>query len=533
MLGRPPTGTKPEFISPLNGWSKLPLELISYIIALSLPRTGLSKARMEALYSARMVSRMWRDTIDSTPSLWNVVSSDLPLHVNTTAIQQSGCSPLDVYVIEGAVFSYSRQRSGLAELLELATREIGRWSTVTLWFTRFDVHSLHLTSPAPLLQDLTVISQSWGSASTPVTLFGGIAPKLEALEVDGLPVDWTSSFIHGLKKLGIFNLEREQMSTQQVLDVLVNAPLLEHLCITDSTLEHHLQSLHIRPTIIQVPGLKTIKLHGINTEATMAILSSIRAPNCIDLEILDPGDNAASTPSFPEPALSHFGDFQRHTLSANNTSTIDFFDFKIEWVCRCTSLSCLEFELEIPYDALAAGVEWVMNVVGSGTEELVHKMEVRLDHDSLSDGDLATYYTFSRCQSVTKLTLACDRVPARPILDLLGTWRASGAGKGRLPAFPGLEILVLASEELTALDDLEVSISRRFGDLDDDISQEIPNLSIVLDTSYYRDYGVRSKPDLAQVQRLRRAKGVESLTRKSAGHQPGMLAVVYKEDMEL
>ncbi|KAG8893913.1 hypothetical protein FRC00_009821, partial [Tulasnella sp. 408] len=172
---------------------------------------------MEAIYSARMVSRMWRDIIDSTPSMWNVVSSDLSLHVNSTAIQRSGCSPLDVCVTEDA---YGPQRSGLAELLELATREIGRWSTVTLWLANINVHSLHLTSPAPLLRDLTLISESRGSASTPITLFGGIAPKLEALEVDGLLVDWTSSFIHGLRKLTILNLAREQMSTQQVLDVL-------------------------------------------------------------------------------------------------------------------------------------------------------------------------------------------------------------------------------------------------------------------------------------------------------------------------
>ncbi|KAG9047096.1 hypothetical protein FS837_003081 [Tulasnella sp. UAMH 9824] len=522
MLGQPRTGTRPESIFPLDGWSKLPLELISYIIELSLPGTPLSKARMEALYSTRMVSRMWRDTVDSTPSLWNVVSSDLPLQVNSTAIQKSGCSPLDVYVIEEG--SHSRQGSGLAELLELATREIGRWSTVTLWFTLFDVHSLHLTSPAPLLRDLTVVSESRERAPTPVTLFGGIAPKLEALEVDGLPVDWTSSFIHGLRKLSISNLNREQMSTQQVLDVFVSAPLLEHFYLADSTLDHH-PSLHIRPTMIQVPGLKTIELHGINTEVTRAILSSIRVPNCVDLAILDPADNATSTPSFPEPALSL-------TLSANNISSIDFFDYKIEWVCRPTSLSCLEFDLEIPYDALTVGVEWVMNVVGSGTEELVHKMEVRLEHDSLSDGDLAAYYAFSRCQSVTKLTLACNHVLARPILELLRNRGASGGGEGRLPPFPGLEILVLASEDW-ALTDLEVSTCRRFGELGDGVSQEIPKLSIVLDTSYYRDYGVRSKPDLAQLQRLRMAKGVESLTRKLAGHQPGMLAVVYRDDTQL
>lgn len=316
-------------------------------------------------------------------------------------------------------------------------------------------------------------------------------------------------------------MEREQTSSQQVLDVLASAPLLEYLCIFESTLEHHPQSLHIRPTIIQAPRLKTISLDATNAEATAGILSSIRAPNCTVLKIIE---CAGSATGFPEPTLSHFGDFQRLALSVNDISFIRFFDHQLEWLC-CSSLSCLEFTLEIPYNALTVGVEWVTNVVGSGTQELVHRMVVSLVHDGLSDGDLAAYSTFSSCHSVSKLTLAYGHALSRPILELLGNWRASGDGKGRLPAFPGLEILVLESKDW-ALGDLESLVSRRFGEPDDEINQEIPNLSIVIETPWYYAYDARFKLELAQVQRLRTAKGVESLTLKAAEHHPGMLAIV-------
>ncbi|KAG9042856.1 hypothetical protein FS837_010306, partial [Tulasnella sp. UAMH 9824] len=521
-LGQAPTGTAESNTPPsLDEWSKLPFEIMSYIFALSLPETASGSERMQALYSTRMVSRMWRNTIDSTPSLWNVVSSDLPLHVNSTAIQRSSCSPLDVYITK---FGFRSNQSQALALLQLVTREIERWSTADLWFPSPDVCSLHLTAPAPQLRNLRVTSGRWGHAARPITLFGGIAPKLEALEVGHLPVDWTSSFIHGLRELDIFAMGQDGLSARQLLELLASAPLLERLGIYNSTLDHHLQPSHIPPTILQLPSLNIIKFQGINLEATVIILSSIRAPNCTALEILDWWGDEISVPNFPEPVLSHFNDFLRLTLSANSSSTVNFFDDRMGWECRSTSLSSLEFELDIPYDALAVGVGWVTNVLGLGTLELVHNMEVGLDHERLNDDDLATYCSFSSCQSVTELKVHREHMFTRPILELLGTWRESDDGTGRLPAFSSLEILVLAASEGWTLDDLEVLVSRRFGERDDNIGRHIPNLSIVLQAWPYPDYGPVSKPNLAQLQRLRGAKGVNRLTRIHDNHLLGMLA---------
>ncbi|KAG9047098.1 hypothetical protein FS837_003083 [Tulasnella sp. UAMH 9824] len=207
---------------------------------------GFSRERMETLYSARMVSRTWRDTIDSTPS--GVVSDNLPLHVNSTAIQ---------------------------------------------------------------------------------------------------------------RKLDLVSMEEEQITAQQLLDVLASAPLLEHLELSRSTLDHHPQSLHGPPTIIQLPALKIIRFQGINTGATVAILSSIQVPNCTSLAILGRFRDTISAPSFPEPALSHFSDFQRRTLSANNISTIYLTNYRMAWECLPTSPDPggLEFDLNISYDdqRLASG----------------------------------------------------------------------------------------------------------------------------------------------------------------------------------
>lgn len=520
-----------------DGWGitssicKLPLELMLYIIALSLPGTGSSTGRMKALYSTRMVSRIWRDAIDSTPSLWNIVSSSVPLHVNSTAIQRSGSYPLDVYITRHR-YKYGRTHNKIdyAELLELAAKEIRRWSIACLWLPSPDVCSQYLTSSAPLLRDLALSWGVWSDISTPVTLFSG---RLEDLEVDGAPIDWTSSFIHGLKNLDITNVMEEQLSTQRVLDILASSPLLERLGIYHSTLDHPLRPFKDHPALIKLSSLKTIQLQMVNTEATGIILSSIRAPNCLSLTVLDECRDEIGVSSFPEPALSHFNDFQRHTLSSNDVSILHFFDESMDWESGSTSLSRLAFELDIPYNAPAVGVGWVTHVVGLGTQELVHNMEVGLSHERLSDDDLAAYYAFSRCQSVTTLQLYRDHLFSRPILELLGTWRESDDGTGRLPAFPGLEVLVLEASEGWSLDDLEVLVSRRFGERDDGTAQYIPNLSFVLEASPHPDYRPGSNPDLTQLQRLRAAKGVAQLTRTLEKPVVGMLAVVYEETTKL
>ncbi|KAG9047099.1 hypothetical protein FS837_003084 [Tulasnella sp. UAMH 9824] len=485
---------------------------------------------MKALYPTRMVSRTWRDAIDSTPLLWNVVSSSVPLRVNITAIQRSCNCPLNIYLTRHTLRYSQIDYNGF---LELVAKEIGRWSIGRLYLRSpdSDVYSQYFTSPAPLLRHLRVSSDGWEGPLIPVTLFSGIAPRLEDLEIDAVPIDWTPSFIHGLKDLSILNMTEAQLSTQQVLDILASIPSLENLGLCDSTFDHHLQSSQARPALIQFPSLKGIELRGVNTEAAEIILSSIQAPNCLSLAIVDGGSDEIGPSSFYESALSHFNDFQRLTLSSNDVSVLYFFDETMEWECRSTSR--LEFELAIPYNTPAIGVEWITRVIGLGTQEVVHTLEVLLNHGSLSDDDLAAYYSFARCQSVTKLRLHPDHMFAGPIIELLGTWRESDDGTGRLPAFPGLKVLVLGTSEGWTLDDLEVLVSRRFGERDDSISQKIPDLKIIFHVSQYSDYDPRPKPDVAQLQRLRAAKGVENLTRDRKHPAAGMLAVVYEDDVEL
>ncbi|KAG8922874.1 hypothetical protein FRC00_006922 [Tulasnella sp. 408] len=320
-----------------------------------------------------------------------------------------------------------------------------------------------------------------------------------------------------------------QLSAQQVLDILASTPSLEDLTLWDSIFDHHLQSSQARPALLQFPSLKSIDLRGINTEAAGIILSSIRAPNCRSLTVFD-GSDDISLSSFPEPALSHFNDLQRLTLSSNNVSALSFFDGTMEW--KSLSTSCL-FDLDISYNAPAIGVEWVTHVIGLGAQEVVHTLEVLLSHGSLSDDDLAAYYSFGHCQSVTKLTLHPDHMFTGPIIELLGTWRESDDGTGLLPAFPGLKVLVLGTSNGWTFDELEVLVSRRFGERDDCTSQKIPDLNIILHVSRYSDYDPRPKPDVNQLQRIRAAKGVESLTRDLAYPEAGMLAVVYEGDIEL
>ncbi|KAG8943898.1 hypothetical protein FRC04_002439 [Tulasnella sp. 424] len=509
---------------------KLPLELVSYIAELRLLQSYSGEEHMEALYSIRMISRTWRNGIDLTPSLWGVVTSEVPLYVNTTAVERSGTCPLDVYVTPCTSRSNRTQADQYRGTLELAAREIGRWSTVTLWLTSYDDCSQYLTSPAPLLRKLDVAVGCGDKPTTPIALFGGIAPRLETLEVKRLHMDWTSSFIQRLRVFKLSRMNEEQISIQQVLDILASAPLLENLCIENSTLNRPLQPLQTSPAVIQLPSLQTIHLQGV--QATNIILSSIRAPSCTSLGIYGWEDDTADEPNFPERPLGHFNDFQRLTLSDNKKSTIHLFDESIEWECWSTSLNRLEFDMNIHYIPPAVGVGWATRVIGLGAQELVHDLELHLNHETLDDEDLAAYYSFSRCQSVTRIVIDDDHVPTEPILDLIGTWRESEDGIGPQPAFPGLRNLALAPWQEQALEDLEGMVNRRFGRREDLLNGRIPKLCIFLRMSC-PDSGIGPKLDMIQLQRLRAATGVESVTQEFAKHARGMLAVVYDDDTGL
>lgn len=104
---------------------KLPLELVSYIAKLRLLQSYSGRPHMEALYSIRMISRIWRNAIDSTPSLWGVISSNVPLHVNTTAVERSGTCPLDVYVTPYTSRSYRTQADQYRGIWSLQLGRLG------------------------------------------------------------------------------------------------------------------------------------------------------------------------------------------------------------------------------------------------------------------------------------------------------------------------------------------------------------------------------------------------------------------------
>lgn len=526
---------------PPNEWHmtppiyKLPLELISYIIVLSLPETNRIDQRLQALHSTRMVSRMWRNIVDSTPSLWSVVSDWVPFHVNSSSIERSGGCPLDVYITNNTFRSRSAKEQNPIDVLELASKEIKRWSKVSLWLPSSNACSTYLTSPAPLLRDLHVTSGSWGDYTTPVALFGGIAPRLEALEVDRVPIDWNSSFVHGLRELELYDMIDEQISTQQVLDILASAPMLKRISISKSFLDHHPQTFQIRPPIVQLPNMNIIHFEDIEIKAVEVILSSIRAPNCRSLTILRWEDDEIDPSGFSERALGHFSDFLRRTLSTNKKSSIYSSDESMQWESSQspTGPDSLDFVLDLRCGAPATSIGWATGVIGLGAQEVEHNLEMSFGHERLDEGDLAAYLSFSRCRSVTKLVMSDELTLTRPILELLGTWQEPEDGGDPLPAFPSLMVLNLTTSEMWTLDDLEASVSRRFGERRDSTNPKIPNLSIIIQASWFNDECPGSGPDLAQLQRLRAAKGVESLMRYMDKSQSGMLAVVYEADTEL
>ncbi|KAG9047094.1 hypothetical protein FS837_003079 [Tulasnella sp. UAMH 9824] len=412
-------------------------------------------------------------------------------------IQRSGCCSLDVYITPATVSGDRAQRSGFTKLAELAAKEIGR----------------HRNKP-----------------TAPVALFGGIAPRLEVLAVNAVPMDWTSSFIRGLKELDLSHMTDGEISTQQVLEILSITPLLEKIRIHNSILGHRFRPLQEPRTIIQLPNMKTIDLTEINELAIGIILSSIQAPDCTSLVARGWEENGVT---FPEPALTHFADFLRQTLSANNNSQLGFYDNGLEWYSRSGGVGGPDFALCIRYGATTIGVEWATSIIGLGAHELVHDLELTISRSGLAENDFAAYHSISRWQSVTSLTVEYGNPPPRPILDLFGSLQDLEDGRGPLLVFPRLETLTLDSPQVSWFNDLEVLVKRRLGGREDVIGDQVSSFDVVLETWSFSPTRPDSMPDLAQLQRLRAAPGVRSITRASDDHILGMLAAVYDDSTGL
>ncbi|KAG8891831.1 hypothetical protein FRC00_013030, partial [Tulasnella sp. 408] len=460
-----------KVLTMINQWnaaqpiSQLPPELIPNIVALGFPIAdylGESSERlpdryMETLVSLSTISRVWRNAIIGTPSLWGLLSTTLPSHINRISLQRSGNCPL---MVELGPWVHGSIAPKVNELLDMALPHWNRWSHASLWIPPLDRIMSHLSSAAPSLE-LFHIWVYWDELpESPINLFGGHAPRLQNVLASGLPAVWDSEVFRGLRKLTLDSIENELISAGHILALLTVNPLLESIDIRDCDVGFSLLNSGPVQTPIQLPNLKTVSLDNIGVEAAGNILPFIRAPSCeiFRLKAFPQTDNPFDATKFFDQSLGHFDAFLRLTVDSHESSQLRLDQHCVDWVCRSPlTPDARRFKIKISGIEMNLSIPWIAHLLGEGVDP-AHRLIVFCRLVELDDENLTGLRTLALLPNVQTLRMEFAQQSAERILGLLG----DADGIAQSPTFTGLGVLMLEHASVWPFPALESMLMRRY-----------------------------------------------------------------------
>ncbi|KIO32047.1 hypothetical protein M407DRAFT_216552 [Tulasnella calospora MUT 4182] len=513
--------------------SQLPPELIPHIVALGFPiadYSGGSSERsprhyMGALASLSIISRMWRNAIIGTPSLWGLLSSSLPSHINRISLQRSGNCNL---MVELCPWTHGSVASRANEFLDMALPHWDRWSHASLWFPPLDRIMTHLSTVAPSLEVFYLWVYPDEIPDSPINLFGGYAPRLQNILATRLPMVWDSEVFRGLQRLKLDSFENELISAGHILALLAASPLLEWFNIEDSDVGLSLLGSPPAQIPIQLPNLKIIGLDNIGIEAIGNILPFIRAPNCEVFWVKGyrQTDNPFDATDFLNRSLGHFDALLRFTLDFHESSQLTLLQGRIEWVCKSPlTPDARRFKIRIPDIKMNSSIPWISHLFGQGVDP-AHRLRVFSRLVEVDAESLTGLRGLALLPNVQTLRMEYAQQAAEHILGLLG-----GANEiAQSPAFPGLEVLMLERASTWPFPVLESMLMRRYGEPGRGVTEMRP-IRIVLAPPFANPLsgGRETRLQFEHLVRVRTLRGVESVTLGSPFGLEGMPACIYDD----
>ncbi|KAG8943901.1 hypothetical protein FRC04_002442 [Tulasnella sp. 424] len=509
--------------------SKLPLELIAHIVALGFPITHhfgdrggrLPYFYMEAISSLATISRTWRNAIIGTPSLWGLLSTELPPHINRISLQRSGTCPLMVTVL-----SWPNEPSSADELLDIALPHRDRWSHVDLGF--IPRVREYLTSPAPRLETLDLlVDHQTATDLEPIDLFGGYAPSLQDISIYGGYIEFGSEVFRELRRLRLDSIQNESIPADQVLAILSASPLLELLGIVGVKLGFTPLPPSSTRTPIQLPHLKSIAFNNVCVEALGNILPFIHAPNCDSFRLyaFRKSDDPFDAADFLNQSFLHFDAFLPSILAFHGSSQLYLLRNSIKWLCNAPGSNTPPyFSFQIPFK-MDISIPWISQFLGSEQPKPAHELSVSFTLQHVDDEKLAGLRTLSLLPNVRSFGMDCRLSSALVILCLLG----DPSKDVRAQAFPRLKELRLGGTYGGRLQNLEAMLMRRYGE--SGRSARGPPIRIVLRPPFSRPLCGPSHTRLqfGDLRRIRTTHGVESVTLTSPFRPEGMPACIYDD----
>ncbi|KAG8945666.1 hypothetical protein FRC04_000627 [Tulasnella sp. 424] len=243
----------------------LPPELLSYVLELAC--IAEAPAQVQVAHILGKVSKLWRETVFSTPAIWTTVyisktgdprSFDVPL-------LRSGVLPVDVRVVDEAT-----KLKAAREQLEALARHSARWKSVEISHPdAFDLLGKAIPLNLPMMHLLAVKITCQRLSPSLMYFYSGFPESRFAPDID---LGWKSRLYPSLRQLDLCDIEVRRSETEDFLDFLQAHDGLERLALKNIW-EY---DPYTPPRTVVLPKLKDLELRGFSSSE---VLRWISAPN--------------------------------------------------------------------------------------------------------------------------------------------------------------------------------------------------------------------------------------------------------------
>ncbi|KAG9043449.1 hypothetical protein FS837_009517 [Tulasnella sp. UAMH 9824] len=442
--------------------SELPNELLATFLRLSLLEVdttipflahGVCRSYVMRLYTLRQVSASWRDVVDGTPNLWFIVSSTTPIDIAAVCLSRSKACPLLIhYGNNGAYGDYGdsedseaqeamKEQESFLQFSQLTIPHRHRWAIV--WLTAAsDLVSDQLEGTMPLLHTVKLVSRrkttalELNPATSSETPFGGDTKILRHVGLRGGPAAWGLARFSGLRTWKMDGLVGDGLTTQHILGVLRESPLLEVLEMERLKVQILPDDTVLAP--VSLPRLTRITFRWCRGDFVNHILRHIQVPVELIEEFLIAVREWGSLQQIGllTDGLSSWSPLLRRAHRTCNGSRFSVSSLRtLFWIARGSKKRfCLFF---FGFDAVS-GMQWIMDVLDQG-DEPGPGVEIECRNSILHN--VEAIGTFSTIKKITRLDahICWDEESLQILFRVLGN--------PITPGFPWLENLKLQDWE--------------------------------------------------------------------------------------
>lgn len=529
--------------------SELPSELLSLVLRYSLPEFDALESTWEyddcqpymaRLFSLRHVSTLWRDLIDSTPSLWTLISSTWSPEAIKMVLRRSGTCPLVIHHLPPDLpddpdrdeVEFGREFYRLVDPHRL------RWA-VAIIALPLELVSEFFDKPIPHLDAIRLTltdDEALKGPAIPLTpTITDVLGNLEHVHFNCVPFQWNEVLgrFKGLKTLGLSLLRGHGITAEQISNAISINPTLEKIVL--AAVEAEAPPMPVdwafsNPARTTLPRLRVLQVEG-SLYLLDTILRNIRIVHELDelAIVAAPSESPRNNRYFWMKTVSPLFPTLRRIHKTNGSSVALEEGGPCVWAANVGDDT--HFNLSIDGLGHATILEWIASVVEAWGDAEGDLPGFRVMTTSTPIDVPSTLSALKTIRGVTSIHVNIGSNGVHPwrLLEALGG-TAYDPPTGP-PPFPFLEHLRLRNWK-SNFDKLIEAVKRRYTTHQPKGWRPRSDLRLDLTTSKPVWFENRSPViiHLEKALELREQDGVESVRLGCLKEQPGMLAVVLNEE---